>query len=306
MYHFIVNTKSRTGKTANIWKELECYLKKQQTDYMVYQTEYEGHGKALATEICKATQGEICMVVVGGDGTINEVLNGITDFSRVKFAVIPLGSGNDFARGLGIKKRKPLEVLKQILSQKQIRKMDIGHITYQGKERYFGISAGLGIDAYVCKEVMHSNLKKILNAIGLGSFTYICLTVKSLFTMPTTNAKVICDDTIIYHIDKMIFIAAMNHPTEGGGVPMAPRATAFDGKLSLCLVYGIPRWRTFFLLPILAMGKHEGIKGFEIVNCNKCKISIEDEMVLHTDGEYLGMQKQITVESIEGKIQLLQ
>lgn len=305
MYYFIVNTKSRTGKADGIWKTLEAYLTQEKVLYKSYITEYEGHAKLLASELSKMSMEEITIVVVGGDGTVNEVINGIEDFSKIRFGYIPLGSGNDLARGLGVS-GEPLEILKRILTSNTVQAMDLGYACYgDDKKKYFSISSGVGIDAFVCKEALHSKLKKFLNAIHLGSLTYLCLTVKSLFTMPTTNAKVIFDDGRIRHLNKTIFIVGMNHRAEGGGVPMAPRASAFDGKLSVCLVHGIPRWKTFFLLPILVAGKHEKRNGFEVVNCKSCEIQLEQELVLHTDGEYCGMRKAIWLCCEPGLLRLI-
>lgn len=307
MYYFIVNTRSRTGKTAEIWQMLESYLIRESIPYQAYITEYEGHAGVLSSEVSKLPLAEISMIVVGGDGTVNEVINGIDDFSKIRFGYIPVGSGNDLARGLGIQNSSPLDELKKILSSESLRLMDIGCISCgDGEKRYFAISSGIGIDAHVCKEALTSKLKKVLNAVGMGNLTYICLTVKALFTMPTTNAKLLFDGDKPLELDQMVFIAAMNQPVEGGGVPMAPKANAFDGQLSFCLVSGIPRWKAFFLLPVLALGRHEGMKGFQVVNCSRCEIVLEQKMVLHTDGEYGGMQDKVKMYCIPGKLQLLQ
>ncbi|MBO5372385.1 MAG: diacylglycerol kinase family lipid kinase [Lachnospiraceae bacterium] len=305
MYYFIVNTKSRTGKAADIWKTLEAVLKERNVDYQAFITKSAGHAKELAAEISKLPIENITLVVVGGDGTMNEVINGVKDFSKIRFGYIPLGSGNDLARGLGVC-REPLEALEKVLGKGSLKQMDLGCVKYgSGKKKYFAISAGMGIDAFVCKEAEHSILKKILNAVGLGNMTYVCLTIKSLFTMPVVRAEISFDDENIRKLDQVIFIAAMNQRAEGGGVPMAPRATAFDQKLSVCLVHGIPRWKTFFLLPILVLGKHENVRGFEIIDCKKCQITLAKKTVLHTDGEYCGMYHDVEVQCIDKKMNIL-
>ena len=84
----------------------------------------------------------------------------------------------------------------------------------------------------MCKKALHSRLKQVLNRFHLGKLTYLALTVQSLFTMETANAKVVTEHGG-YILPKMIFAAAMNLPAEGGGVPMAPHASVQDGLLSL-------------------------------------------------------------------------
>ena len=104
MLYFIVNTTSKSGKGKEVWKEIRGQLSNYSLPYKAFRTKYEGHATWLAKKICQLDDEDINIIVVGGDGTVNEVVNGITDFSKVKFGVIPAGSGNDFARmGVDIK-----------------------------------------------------------------------------------------------------------------------------------------------------------------------------------------------------------
>lgn len=175
----------------------------------------------------------------------------------------------------------------------------------QKEQKIFAISSGLGLDADVCKQALHSGLKKALNKLGLGSLTYVCLTIKSLFTMPTAEAKIVFDDEVEEPISRMIFIAGMNQYCEGGGVPMAPEAVATDGEFSVCCGYGVARWRTFFLLPFLVKGKHTGFKCFDIHNCRKFSVDLEKPMVLHADGEYCGDVTHAEFRCLSGKLNIL-
>lgn len=82
MLYFIVNETARSGKGRRIWNELAEVLAERNTPYKAWITRYEGHAGVLAAEICEKNDDDICMVVVGGDGTANEVINGITDFEK--------------------------------------------------------------------------------------------------------------------------------------------------------------------------------------------------------------------------------
>lgn len=306
MYYFIVNKTSGSGKSVKVWKEVEQELKNRKIHYRAYETNHKGHAGKLADRICKKEEERIYLIVVGGDGTVNEVLNGMHHFDKIVFGYIPTGSGNDFARGMKIQ-GKPKENLIRILEVKQIVPTDIGEVWWKGcrKKRLFAISSGVGIDADVCKQALQSRLKKVLNKIGLGSLTYLCLAVKSLFTMPTTTASVTFDDTTVRHFEKMIFIAGMNQPYEGGGIPMAPNASAADGKLSVCCVWGIPRYKAFFLLPFLMFGKQEKIKGFEVIECRKFDVHIAQKMVLHADGEYCSEVQDMKFACLPEKLKII-
>lgn len=286
MIYFIVNKHSRSGKGAEIWKEIENRLKERQITYKAFATEYAGHARLLAIEITQRKDEEIKLFVLGGDGTVNEAINGIVNFEKVKLGIIPTGSGNDLARGLGITK-SPVEQLDALLDSEEEVLHDLGRVTWnQGADtRLFAISSGIGMDAIVCKKALTSKLKKVLNKLHLGKLTYILITIHTLFSMRTADATGEADGKALF-FSKLIFTAAMNFKAEGGGVPMAPRASATDGKLSVCSVHGIPKALTFFALPFLVAAKHEKLKGFEIVDCDRFQLNLSEPFVLHTDGEY--------------------
>lgn len=85
---------------------------------------------------------------------------------------------------------------------------------------------------------------------------------------------------------------------------MAPSADAHDGELSVCLVYGIPRILCLFCFPFLLAGKHENIRGFQIVNAKELHIVFDKPMVVHADGEDCGDQADITYRCIPGALQM--
>lgn len=96
---------------------------------------------------------------MGGDGTINEVINGICDFSKVKIGIIPTGSGNDFVRGMGITKN-PKTIIEKVINNSDEKLIDLGIATTEFGRRYFAISGGIGLDAIVCKKALESKQKK--------------------------------------------------------------------------------------------------------------------------------------------------
>lgn len=310
MICFIVNRNSRTGKGAKIWDQIQRILRQKKVAYEAWMTEYEGHAMQIAGEICRRTKERVTMAVVGGDGTVNEVLNGITDFEKIRFAVIPTGSGNDYAGGLGISSDAGKALL-HILEESHEKDIDLGKVTWnqESGSRYFCVSAGVGMDAIVCQKALTSPQKRILNKLHLGKLTYALLTVETLFSMKTVEVKADFENdgkTLperCFH--KMIFGAAMNMCAEGGGVPMAPGAVPFDGKLSLCMAHTIPKWRTFFLFPLLMMGRHEGIRGFENHPFTVCEMRLNRPTVLHADGEFCGMVTQLRIECLEKKLHII-
>lgn len=311
MLYFIVNEKSRSGKGALIWKEVREALSSADVSYQAWTTEYEGHAFSLARQICNREDDDICLVVLGGDGTANEVINGMEHFERVRFGTIPTGSGNDLARGLQIS-GTPRENLNNILAcmekpREENYHMDLGQVSWNGckQPRLFAISSGIGLDALVCKKALKSKVKDFLNKIHLGKLTYVILTIQSLFTMQTADAAVHFDGKGQRNYRKNIALAVMNFKAEGGGVLFAPKADATDGKLSACSIYRISRFRAFFSLPFLVAGKHLWIPGFEINDCAECSIHIDKPMVLHADGEYCGDVTDATFTCLPKKLCVL-
>ena len=218
------------------------------------------------------------------------------------FGVIPSGSANDFARGLNIPK-DPEKALDIILSDEPYKKIDIGQITLDDEKRLFGISSGIGLDAIVCKKALTSKIKNVLNKVGLGSLTYLILTVISLFTMDYIDTEIdIYDEednlSEILRLKKMIFAAFMNVRAEGGGVPMAPDASYDDGKLSICIASDISKISAFTKLPLLVMAKQEKIRGFRLLDAKKAIIKVKEPSVLHADGEYVGDETEVSIECL--------
>lgn len=306
MLNFIVNESARSGKGREVWNQIEQVLIERSLHYVCYKTEYEGHALGLAFEITERISSSQTLIVVGGDGTVNEVLNGIQHFDHLRFGVIPVGSGNDYARGLSLY-TNPVEAITHMLDFGEETSIDLGCVSWDdGKERrLYAISSGIGLDALVSKKALTSNLKKFLNKIHLGKLTYILLTIQTLFTMDTAEAELTFPYGRHVSLSNMIFLAGMNFRAEGGGVPMAPHADFTDGKLDICTAYKIPKWLTFLLLPLLAIGKHEHVRGFKIVHTSKCHIHTDKPMVVHTDGEYCGTFTDVEFACLPGKLTII-
>lgn len=309
MLYFIVNETSRSGKTRQIWKDIQQSLIKADVSYEYMITQGRDHATKLASEISQRPEDNICIVVIGGDGTMNEVINGIADFDKVRFGIIPTGSGNDFGGGLDLPK-SPEENLQRIISsykagEDSYRAVDIGLVRWgQNQKKLFGISSGIGLDAIVCKKALSSKLKNVLNKLGLGSLTYVLLTIITLFSMKTADFEISYDNNKST-LKKTIFAAAMNLRAEGGGVPMAPDANPYDGKLSISSASGIPKWITFLCLPLLVAGKHTHIKGFNLVSCREASIHSSQKMTLHADGEYVADVTDLTFGVYPQKLRLM-
>ena len=144
MYAFIVNPNSRSGLGLKIWEQLELILKERHIDYQIYFTRHPGHGTKLAAQICDTDADTL--VVLGGDGTIGEVVNGIRDLTKMTLAYIPIGSGNDFARSMKLTK-DPTKALLHILNPTDYAYINVGLLKTPQLEKRYAVSSGIGFDA---------------------------------------------------------------------------------------------------------------------------------------------------------------
>ena len=307
MYYFIVNTHARTGNAIHIWNEAKAILNKEGVSYKAFKTLFEGHATELARELTSDTSEMVNIIILGGDGTINEVVNGIADYDKVHLGVIPTGTGNDFARNLGIKGTTE-EIVHDILNSQHGTKLDLG-VVYWGEQkkwkRLFNISSGVGLDALVCKKAMTSKVKKIFNFLHLGKLSYLVLTVMSLFSMKTYGGTMKFGKNPECSYEKVVFTAAMNLRAEGGGVPMAPSSNPCDGLIPFCIVADIPGVILPLYLIRLVLAKHETLKCFHMIHDTECYIHTDTPAVLHADGEYLADVTDVWYECMPCKLELL-
>lgn len=302
-YTFIVNPKSKSGRGGLIWNQVEPELKKHRVKYQVRFTEYEKQ----ATEITRgltADEEEHTIVVLGGDGTMDEVINGIRDCSKVILGYIPTGSGNDFTRALKLPTDSK-EALSNILNPEDIISMDVGEMSCEGISHRFAVSTGIGFDAAVCHQVAVSKLKVLLNKVKLGQLSYLAVALRRLFKDAHAKAVVRMDGEIEKSFDNTYFVAVMNHPYEGGGFFFCPEAKVNDGYLDVIVVSGLPRWKVLLLLPLAFRGKHVGIKGIDIFRCKEVEIDMESQFPIHTDGEPIAIGNELKAKLLEKQVRII-
>lgn len=307
MYHIIINPASRSGKGLKIWKDqVEPALRRGGTEYHTYFSEHTGDVAKIAGEILShADSFPVSLIVLGGDGTVNEALQGISDPSKVLLGYIPTGSSNDLARDLGIP-TDPTAALDLILHSGTACSMDLGTVTYaDGRKRRFAVSCGIGYDAAVCEEALRSKAKKVLNKIGLGKLTYLSIALKQLFATKAISGRLILDDKPPIEIGSILFTACMLHRFEGGGFMFSPDADATDGILNLCAVGDISKALILFALPTAFKGKHYRFNGITPYQAKKISIEVSSPLWVHTDGEVTQKSRSITVTCEQNALRII-
>lgn len=323
MYYIIVNPASKSGRGAKIWSRLKLVLTEKGVSYQVYFSERTGHVVEIVRKLAASLSDSITseplkLIVLGGDGTLNEALQGITDFNKVQIGYIPTGSSNDMARDLGLSK-DPVANLERILSCDRAACLDIGCVTYEsisdelsrkhGEElllkRYFSVSCGIGFDAAVCEEALSSEFKNILNKVGLGKLTYFVIALKQLIATRKTACDIYLDDKEPVHLARFLFVAGMVHQYEGGGFMFCPNANYHDGLLDICTVGNIPKLLVLIALPTAFVGKHYMFKGIDKYSAKTLRLTTSAPLWVHTDGEVSVKADTITLTCEKNKLQML-
>lgn len=232
-------------------------------------------------------------IAVGGDGTVNAVVNGLMRHKNSRtFGVIPLGTGNDFAKSLRLPKTIA-ENCRLILSAKP-KEIDIGKISVSKTESlYFANIASVGIDALATKLSAGQSgfWKKIHPAVH-----YAAGLIKAIFRYKTTDFKIIGkyflpQPEIELGLQKKILLAAFaNGGIYGGNFPIAPTAKIDDGNLTLCVIEAMPFWKTLRNLPKLLAAKHGELEEVSFADF-KGIIVASDSGLLQIDGEVVQTEK---------------
>ncbi len=307
MYRFIVNPNSRSGKSRELWEKLKDRLDREQVPYTAYLTEYAGHARRLA-ETLSARREPDTLVVLGGDGTLNEVINGLSVSAPLTLAYIPSGSGNDFSRGMGIP-RRPEKALERILGSSRVRYVDYGILSCQTSgqplHRRFLVSSGAGYDAEVCRNIFTTGLKPFLNRLHLGKLSYLLIGIKQIVLCRGADGCLTIDGVKKLPLKQIRFISAHIQKYEGGGFCFAPGADPADGLLELCVVSGVSRLKLTLLLTASLFGKHTSFKGVRTYSCKEASLSSGRPIQVHTDGEDCGLQTEISFHCERRKLRFL-
>ena len=307
--YVLINPASRSGLGLKLWETQLAAVFEEGGFVCRLLLSQEKHGLAsLARQVTTQHPHErINLIILGGDGTLGEVLGGIEDFSRVCLGYIPIGSGNDFARAIG--QTDPLETARAIVDGRGMHTCDLGELTWldetDGKEkkRYFLVSAGIGFDAAACEAADRSRIKKFLNLLHLGKLVYIFSAFRVIMTNRPAPMQVRVrqelpggtappeEETLTFR--RTLFAVCMNHRYEGGGFMFCPQADGTDGRLDLCVVADIGRLKFFCLFPTAYDGRHTRLKGVTIRQGTSLSVRSDVPLFFHTDGEVTGKTTQM-------------
>ncbi|MEO0044458.1 MAG: hypothetical protein RL329_3906 [Bacteroidota bacterium] len=287
----IANPTSGGGKFRQNRAQIEQILQDLNLSYVLRVTEKGGDATRFATEGIAAGHRKI--IAMGGDGTGNEVINGIfkqkiVPTTEIIYTLLPVGTGNDWARNWKLPKN--IRLFFQMIQREKTAWQDIGVIRYskqndnQGvvSEHFFANAGGAGYDAEVVHSVEFS--KRLISK----KFSYFWHILKCLNQYKASKVRVTFDGETV--IDKFYTINFGIHRCSGAGMQLTPHAIADDGLLALTLIRDLPRLRVLAHAPKLYLGTVAKIKPYTTLHQVKT-IQIESldaPMRVETDGEFLG------------------
>jgi diacylglycerol kinase (ATP) len=222
-------------------------------------------------------------VLFGGDGTVHRHLAELVEI-EIPLLVVPCGSGNDFARALGIKSvRDSAEAFRRFeLDGSTLRSVDLGVICEESaaRERYFCCVAGVGIDGQIARRA--NSFPGWLRGHG----GYVLSAPPEFIRFKAPRMKVSTDGDSA-SCKPVILAAVANTPVFGGGMRIAPHANLDDGMLDVCVVRAMSTFKLFCLFPTIYSGRHLGFEEVEYAQAGRVRIETEHPIEVWADGEYL-------------------
>ena len=280
MYNFIVNPVSGNKKAIKNMKIISQYLTERNIAFCVYPTDKKKTAIKIASELEKCGADNI--IAVGGDGTINDIINGLENPREMRIGIIPSGTGNDFAHSLKIS-NNPKKAMRTILKNK-LRQVD--YLQGNGFRAVNVVGSGLDV------EVLHARNKNKIK----GKFGYFISLLKVLFCFDFYRFRIFVDGQILANSEFML-VAGCNGSRFGGGMKVSPYSQVRDGRINLVLIKRIKRRKIPFILFKFLNGKHLNSNYAVEVMCESLRIEGAKEM--NVDGDIVS-EKPFELSIVKG------
>ena len=295
----IVNPSAGRGYAAKVAPRVRHCLDLLGIPHEVYFTRAPGDARRIAEQALN--EGFETIVSVGGDGTAQEIVNGMIAGANGEpvgtFACVPVGSGNDFAVMNGVP--EDIDEAVGMIAEGGIRSVDIGRITVDGRAtRFFHNIVGIGFDGLVAREATrHQNVR--------GMALYLPAVLKTIFlTMHPMHSRIVLDGQETEQDTLMMIVS--NGPREGHDFLIAPNSLCDDGLLDVILVGVMSRVEMLALVPRVMKGSHLSHRLVSEQRARKVEIASPDPMHFHVDGEvYYGAAHHIEIELLPRHLRMI-
>jgi diacylglycerol kinase (ATP) len=282
-YAFILNPAANNDKNRRRGSLIEAHLRREYPTALIVHSEKKGD---ITTQASKLSQSHEVVIVCGGDGSLNELIEGLRGSTSIG-GVIPSGSGNDFSRGLGLSLIPAHEIV--AIRQRIVVDIDTVEISVDGARSIFQNTLGIGFDGW-------ANHFALSITFPTGKLKYLVAALKSIWWHKIQRFELVIDGQSEQCDALMITLA--NGGVEGGGFYVAPNARPDDGLLDVVIVKPISKFGLLCRLPFLMFRKQPAFRAIVRRRCRHIVINCNDTMAAHADGENLGLH----IKSIEARV----
>ncbi len=278
-FAFVLNPQAGRGRARRVEDRLVRFLKSHSVNFTLERTKEPLHATRIAAQ---ASNDYDVVVAVGGDGTVNEVANGVAG-TNASMGILPAGSGNDFNKIVGVPSTLDAAIESLVHGVRKV--FDIGHLHYQDSgdgaehQRHFMNSFGVGLDATVAD---YTRRIRWLRGVPL----YLTAVARSLYRFQRPELDVTMDGWT--GKQKAFLLCAGNGMFEGGGFQLTPGADPHDALLEVCIIQDMPILKALPLIPKVLAGSHAEHSAVILRDTAEVTVRGEHPFALHVDGEVLG------------------
>jgi diacylglycerol kinase (ATP) len=271
----VANPSAGRGKGAKLIPRVDALLRSLGVPHTLRICESPEDPERLARTA--ALEGAEIVAALGGDGQVGACANGVLGTGSA-LAVIPSGTGNDFARHIGLDRKDPIAAVR-LLSAPAFKEIDVVRITTPEHDRYYVNIGGAGFDSEVNE---HANKVRRLR----GTLKYVYSTFVTLARFRPGKFVVTVDGT--EHPFTGMMLAVGNGSSYGGGMRVTPDARSDDGLLDVCVIQELPKWQFVTTFPKVFSGRHIDHPAVTMLQGKEIEISAERAFQVYADGEPVG------------------
>lgn len=287
-WYLLVNPVAGNGRALLDYPQVSRLLHDEGICCEPHFTEHKYHAVELTVKAVK--DGYRKIIVLGGDGTLHEVVNGLyiqqeVEPKEITLGLLSVGSSGNWLKSYGFEGGRYIEMVRAIKAEETILQ-DVGEVSYvessYRQSRYMVGVGGTGFDAFVIKKFAHRSIKRKLNR-----WSYFWCILKSFFRYKSSGVKIYLDDQLIYN--DLLFSASVGVAKfNGGGVQQLPKAIIDDGLLDMTLIRPLHFWHILFRIGYFFDGNIYRIGHTEQWRGEKIRIESTPEMWVEVDGELFG------------------